>query len=406
MKFQLIVLGCIGATVACASDGGESAASLAQAELVSSQRNVATPIVRVYDAAAGKHVVVVDPLTQKPLSAWDGKYMEMLAADEYVKCVAEVGGMGRNVPFPVAREPLPMVESWMTDPEMARISDFVSQNQCARTKYGTPPVFPSSAVTEWANRRTDPECNRAASDGEPAAAIALPDKNPSETLIDSFIDHRISPSNQFALTASEHTPRNTDVDAYEIVYRASVNLCFAKHLNALLEEPEIFTATTEEHLLLVGLAQERAQVALMKLGHILKLAARDGSGMPMTDAGGDAGGAYLRYWLNQHPEQLDVVRSRFLTALQLEQATSTAFASYLERQAGARWTSEDGATAYMRDWGAGSARARLLSLVFGGGALQDLWESETWTPISWFSEIPGGNPRSASHCSIQSSPRL
>lgn len=393
----LFVVFLFSVAMGCADARTDFLASVNLAQLTeSSGRTVAEPIVRIYNPgnnppSTGSFSVPVDSTTQKPISAWNGSYAEMLAADEYVKCVSEVVGVRPSRMANRWDEGHPsMAISVTSDPAMSRIETYISENGCASEKYlirDGAMVFPSSTLT-WIDRRTNVDCNQSVSDGTRVAAIALPALNLAlSTPITSFLSHiDDSDVGNFIVSENPDNPFGTVDNSYDYLYHANVGLCFANRLEQLLEEAEVFTTSTQEHLMLLGLAYERSQDAMMRFGYLLKLAAKPTSDMPMDNLNGPAIGAYLRYWLDSHSEQVDIARDNFLQAMRLTSTTATTLATYLERQAGARWTSKSAANAFDRDWGVGSARDRLMSLVHGGGVLRDLWgdNSAENSMVNWF----------------------
>ena len=374
---------------ACADVPSETVGLAVQAEL-SSSRTVASPIVRVYDKSADVCSSPVSSLTKKRISAWDGSYIEMLIADEYVKCVSEVVGLEPKMPNGAVLEHLALSDRYSPDSPMSRIEGFITQGSCARTEYAIDSVtktmvFPTAAL-EWAYRRTDPECNRQNLDEVPIAAIELPETDTSSSApIANFLAN-VSKVENFSWVSGANS---TIPRAFGYLYSSNVGLCFAKRLNQMLEESETFTTTTQEHLMLLGLAHEQAETSMMRLGQLLKLSARPIEETPTSNASTLAEGALLRRWFEHQPDQVNVTRKNFLSALRLTNVTSTTLATYLERQAGARWTTVSGADAFSRDWGPGSARSRLLNLVYGGGVLTDLWGDSQWLSSSpkWFTEV-------------------
>jgi hypothetical protein len=402
MKTNLTAMALVVVVSGCAfgdsgSDDLNEVGMVSQAVQLSSARTVPYPIVTKWED--GSVQTQYDPLTNKPRLAWDAGYMEMLIADEYAKCVVEVAGESLPAGSDFA---YPSIEQ--DSPAMHRIASAVSKSPCARNEYlPLPNAFPQAPV-EWAVRRSDPHCNIDPTTGEPLAAITLPKPDDSSMVRDfaqKVEDAKTDPATPLGgfVCVPNSNLKCTKADAFEYLYQADVGQCFAERLSELLEGAEIFSADTQQHMLTLGLAHERAQDAMMKLGHLLKLQRKDPSDLPMNNNNGDgtSTGAVLRLWIESSPAQIDRIRTKFLRATRLVAATSTSLANYLERQAGARWTTAAGGGAFSRDWGIGSARNRLLNLVYGGGSLDDLWGVENYAgdDIPWFSEIrtPSSDPQ-------------
>ncbi|MGE5788826.1 MAG: hypothetical protein ACM3ZE_29830, partial [Myxococcales bacterium] len=380
-------------------DGFEKVGTAEQATtLGASGRSVPYPVVREL-TDSGEIVDQIDPTTQKPRTAWDGTYTELLIADEYAKCVSEVSGL--DVPYVEFEDAYPNLAD--SGPALERVQLSIHSGTCPRSQYrsGGTIRYPVDAI-EWALRRADPLCNVDPSTGEHRAALELPQLD-AKSVLGSLVrwqkgyPEKVPPVPGHAgFTLAPSMDPITVEEAYNFVYRGNIGVCFAQRLNELLESPEAFTVSSQEHMLLLGLVQERAQDAMMKLGYLLKLSQRDAQDIPTSNLGGDASvgsntGAYLRFWLDStNAAPISAIRNAFLRAVALATAGTTALASYLERQAGARWTSAANATGFERDWGARSARGRLMNLVFGGGALVDLWNLESdWVMDGWFSPVEG-----------------
>lgn len=359
-----------------------------QAVVVSSGTRVPLPIQRIYKASTGSISTVVDSLTGNPKSAWSASYSELLMADAYAQCVAETVGLEQPV-FYNGYSGWPDIAQQSVNGETAlhRMVAAMTANPCARTEYTARDsagamVFPEDAI-EWAYRRSDPTCNRDGATGEAVAAFTLPSLDVNSPVQDYLTRQ------PFASFVFEDTTNSTQFGAFDFIYRAHVNLCLADRIHSLLERINVFETTTQEHTLLLGQAYERAQDAMMRLGYLLKYHQRSGADMPWTNRDGNAAGAYLRIWLlTASSAVVDQVRGKFLHSLHLTNSGATALARYFERQAGARWTTVASPSAFGRDWAAGSARSRLMNLVYGGGTHKDLWGDSTglWE-IPWFADL-------------------
>ncbi|HEY5961915.1 MAG TPA: hypothetical protein VIV60_35390, partial [Polyangiaceae bacterium] len=367
--------GCADSGMGEADSGTSDVGVAAQAVVTTSSQTVAHPIARKMNGSL--IVDDIDSTTNKARKAWDASYSEMLIADEYAKCVAEVAG--QTIPSFITASSYPSMQA--SGAALNRTAEAIDRGACPSYDYSPNSTsFPPTPL-EWAHRRADPNCNVDPVTGNKVAALKLPATDPNSP-VTAFATDPAVPS--FTITSFD-----TRVYGYSYLYRAYVGLCFAERVNSLLESAEVFTATTQEHMLLLGLVHERAQDAMMKLGHILKYLNRDSTGLPYNSSGGPAAGAYLRLWLGNHPTYVAPLREKFFEAVQLASSASMEFARYLERQAGARWTTDSSGSDFGRDWGIGSACNRLMNLVFGGGALGDLWGVEDYVgiPHDWFSAI-------------------
>jgi hypothetical protein len=355
-----------------------------QRETTTLTQSMAYPIVRKIEN--GTIVDDIDPSTNKARKAWDVSYSEMLIADEYAKCVAEQAGT--SVPeFIKSSEEYPKMTD--TGLSLLRTSAAIDSGACPVGGDDDPTKFPPTAL-EWLRRRTTPSCNVDPVTGSKAAAWNLPAMD-SDSPVAAFAANPEVPD-----TAWNHREDTWNVRrySYQTLYESHVGLCFAERLNQLLESADAFTITTEEHMLLLGLVRERSQGAMLTLGHILKYLNKDNSDIPNDAHAGPTNGAYLYDWLETNQRFIKPLRNKFFEAVYLNMSAAVAFATFLERQAGARWTTDDSGTAFGRDWAIGSARNRLMSLVFGGAPLGDLWGTDDTSvgaeARDWFSKVREG----------------
>ncbi len=392
-------LGLFGLSLACGSVEDPPLGSSSDALSASSPGSVVMPI-KVSPNRPFRPVM--DPKTGGSKSAWDGSYLEILLADAYGLCVAEVAGLE--------------VPSFLNGNEYPALSQAIVGFEGVEAKMGESPCpvigapgydFDESGMlgtppspVEWAFRRSTSTCNENAESGTQGAAFELPATNPVSPVLD-FVDWANA---QTSFTLSEkdgELETNSELTqslAYRRVHLAQVSLCVSQRLDALLDDGAMLTATTEEHVLLQSLAHQTAQTAMVELGRVLNLSTKSGS-PPEGNEGSVAVGAYLRHWMDDHEDVVSVIEASFHRAVRLTAVTAMDFAQYLERQAGARWTTASNQTAFNRDWGYHSARGRLMNLVFGGAVLDDIWGSATNEAPEdyWFTPVraQSGDPRVA-----------
>lgn len=395
MKKSFSALVLVAAASGCAfADAGiqesEIVANAIQGVVANSGRSVPYPVLRAGTLADGFHDVI-DPLTNRPKISWDRSYAELLIADEYAKCAAELTGIPSRI-YSTDGEEYPSFGD--SGPALVRVQETITNSACPRVEYrpdGDAVLFPEPVI-EYSLRRQDPACNVDPTTGEHRAAIVLPSVDSSSILQNYWGWFRggdgTSAHAGFDLAPIPDT--TTVIDSYRFVYRAAMGVCFARRLNELLDSPEIFTVSTQEHMLILGLVHERAQDSMMKLGHLLKLSRRPSDDMPHTNSVSNPNfGAFLRTWIDSPKAPLERIRSDFLTAVALTSSGATSFASLLQRQAGAGWTSARTPNDFERRWGARSARGRLMRLVFGGSPLADLWGEDVTNMYEYFHPIQG-----------------
>ena len=190
---------------------------------------------------------------------------------------------------------------------------------------------------EWFRRRTTPGCNVDPATGKAAAAIDPQIGTNPNSPTASFLAWVI----QNNLTGMEDAP-TTMVQAY-------TSLCVAQKLNAALEDNAVFSSTSDEHMYLLGTAHEQATVASHLLSRIVQVMLLPGA-IPSADSGS---GALLRNWMeytNNGQWKTTIVQD-YVRSLRLMTTLTTDFGSFLERQAGSRWTTSATSDPYNKELG-------------------------------------------------------
>ncbi len=392
MKKSITAVALVAVASGCAfgdsgtSEGGEEIVSMAEQPLESAKlAAVPYPIQRDQDPQGGQ-AVRTDPLTGKPLKGWSASHAELLIADAYGQCVAEVAGL--NVPQTLHLSDYPSMSQATLS--LGRVETAITENPCSfvgdpMIEYGVTNgkfVYPPAAI-EWVYRRTSPFCNMDEG-GALVRAMVRPTPDTSSPLL-GLVTWSQTQQAFYAAPPVDHFILR---DSYALLHKGFVGLCTAQRVSSLLEDADALVMTTREHMLMLGVAQETAQSATMALGYLLKVHSRtnNASEVPAETSSGGGSEAYLWHWMNGNASVVPTIGTAFLHAVRLLSSTSTELATYLERQAGARWTTSSASDAFSRDWGVGSARNRLMSFIYGGGALTDLW-GDVQSGKQWFGEV-------------------
>ncbi len=409
MKTRITILAIIASVLsACAGEDSEPSASLRQADTVGIPKASSVPYPIQVDPVTWEPVI--DDRTGKPISAWDASYAELLAADAYVQCVNSATGFS---------ERMLAMDSQSGDGNLAlrgtaidKIADEMAKSPCpvdhARDCYDPPDnICYGTPTEEWMFRRTTAQCNISPSTGENVAALTLPPMDPKSPVV------RFEAWSEQELAKTDHSqrvfryptegPGNDWLSlavfrVYGDVFAATVDLCMAQRMTTVLEDADVLSATDDEHMMILGLARERAQAAMLRFAHILKIRTRQD--VPETADTEYTWTPVLYHWMvndpgdgsTDKPPVTDIMLANFVRSIRLANATTTAFAAYLERQAGARWTSSGSRDAFQRDYGPESARSRLMAVLYGGDPLGDMWGEKDWSSgLPYFAPVREGS---------------
>ena len=356
--------------VACSSGPSGSTKLATVAQRVDLGQSISTPTPIQIDPNNG-YYPVSDPTTNKPKSAWDGNNSELLAADVTAQCMMKMAGF-----------------TWTHSPwgfgygiPLGGTGDHITKSPCELPTYDhdNPDLWPQG-YEEWYNRRTSSLCNYDPSTNSTVAAF------------DPVSTDTSSPAYMFMSWLTTHAQNNTRWylnDLASIVGSAYVGLCVAEKLNETLDDAVVLATATDEHVELLAFQYTAAVEAAMQLGYLVKVIAKPES--PPSSDNSTAGEANLvRNWLNDPNNQVaKQVIADYVAAVKVYISAMSEFAQYLERQAGARWTSASSASAFDKDWGAYSARGRLMNLVYGGGVWADQFGEYAYGAPTWFTQVNG-----------------
>lgn len=378
MKYvKLLVCATVLSTVACATVEDETTATVRQASENSDSQGVIYPI--QVESTTGK--AVIDSMTGKPKRAWDGTKTQLKIADTYAQCLSDAG-MYQNV-FPPSI--LATVDSvggrGLGYSVLGRATSLMKENVC----YSETAV----KVEGWLKQRQTPNCNRDDTSGVPLAAFSYTPQSgdtPAIAFRNWSIDNgKLVPASRwFDYTTATDYLESRAIDLTRDLFESHVYLCIATKLHAQLEEGDIFTLDNEEHAQLLAATRETAQTAMLRLGVLAKVAGVNGSTPSRADP--ETGRwPMLRAFFDRVPTRRNELIANFLRATRLASQSSMELATFLERQAGARWTTSNEGNAFERDWGPDSARSKLMALVFGGNVLEQA--DALYNPRSWFPKL-------------------
>lgn len=298
------------------------------------------------------------------IPAWDGSNADLMAADAYSAC---------SVSSPATKYETG-VERSGSDQYLRYLRSLMSQATC-----GAVTPFPDQPEANWALIRQEARCNVDPNSG--TFAVAEPFERDINNLrdISAYVTFYEPPSAPFwgvkGFNGGTAGLLEAQATAGLELETGSLNLCMAQHLREQLNSGQTLFISSDEHVELLGVVQERAQLAVLGYSILAKIiTARDPSPPPMTlTAGGFHEAIMIRAWADRVPaKHLERLGEDFATAIALQVQTATEYADVLQRLASSRPTPPGELGQADRDWAAGQPRLRLLNLLYGGDPIGDL----------------------------------
>src|SRR6266540_5912307 len=272
--------------------------------------------------------------------AWDGTLVDLMAADAWAECEF---GLFRDL-----EDDAPEADAYLN-----HLMGKMRSASCANN-------FNVPAVTDWYfSRAFHPECNVDPSTGTAATVSFEPQVND----IYSF---------GFDLQA-------TDPDTLNLAYHesareravAAVNLCMAQRLRERMASADSLFASTEQQVELLEVIRQRAQLAMIQYGLLGLATAQDvpsdfvvSEPLQVVPALHNWGRAVLT-----SSRGAETFGQDFAAAIKLHIDSTREETELLVRSAAARNDTRNVSSPADLDWGTGSARQRLLRLLYGGDAL-------------------------------------
>lgn len=282
----------------------------------------------------------------KPVPNWGGSVVDLMAADAWALCTQ---GTTRSSADDAAE----------ADAYLARLRDLIAASRCTLTGAG------NFEAARWLVHRQDPECNFDTSTGakarvtfpaHPRAEYAIPTPSASD------------------LPAPNSTIRfQAVVDAQQEVDVAEVNLCMAQRLREHMATADTLIASSQDLRQLLEVIRERVQIAMLQytlIGNALY------NNDPVTSNAITHPRqivAVFDFWRQQlGTDALRRFGQDFAAAIKLHVDVTRELGELLLRSASARSEPETfGQSTGEQMWGRGSARRKLLSLLYGGDPLSN-----------------------------------
>ncbi|MDX2054208.1 MAG: hypothetical protein SFV15_17540 [Polyangiaceae bacterium] len=271
-------------------------------------------------------------------SAWDGSLVDLMAADALGQCTS--GARLGITAIDYGAQP---------DAYLGKLWGLMDKAAC-RHVGDNPIVYDTNAA--WRASRATPECNLDTRTGRPAVSGTAKGR-PSVPALASV---------QFKLTNGNWYWANNSVAYPEL------NLCMAARLREKLSSAEMLFASEDQQAEMLGVIRERAQLAAIGYSIVgrafaMNLSLPTGASSPDLDA--------LASWaqdpLRAQDGHLGTLGDDFATATRILMDVTYEYARFLQRRAAAGWSSENSSNAATKRWGEGSARTRLMNLLYGGG---------------------------------------
>ncbi|MDX2054206.1 MAG: hypothetical protein SFV15_17530 [Polyangiaceae bacterium] len=335
MKYSLVYRHVVGTLIAgalvlalgCSSQQEPAAATLQSRLGQSLPKTGFVPLpLKATPVALGGDPNVASP----PQTAWEGSLADLIAADALVQCTLK--NNARNYIYVEFKDG--------PDVYIKRLITLMSRASC----------FTWNAEGKldresWSESRRNPACNL-----------------DTRTGLNAFVR---DPAKRAFTTAFSDFPDNSNV-VDEFAY-VDLNLCLAMQLRQGLNSAEILFASEDEQAQLLGIIRERAQIAALgyaKLARILM--------MPQPPAYRPTKRYYfsdIQTWGADpaNGDSLKYLGEDFATSVRLLINSTTEYARFLQRRAATGWSSEAGVPRAQALWGEGSARVRLMNLLYGGG---------------------------------------
>ncbi len=306
--------------------------------------------------------VKVNATTGEPVEpvslGWDATLPDLMAADAYAQCAVAA-----------AREvSVPQIADMTGNDEYLRwLQGKMKQSACRKGK------IPTTEEAWVVGRSEHSRCNADPRTLSPGTIAPI-----RESLEASETPHAalglVQLNDLYVSGVLKNTPSAggaLSVARMEFQY-AHLNLCMALRLRSQLESADVLFATAEDQSALLGLIQERAELAVAYYALLTKVI---GSPEPMP-AGGFAI-QNVQSWLPivaawariAGDVTLKNLGLDFDLAIKTHIEATTRFAKELQRKASERKASRSDPVLARGNWGKGSPRARLLSLLYGGDAL-------------------------------------
>ncbi len=307
-------------------------------------RSVFFPVPVKTDAATGK------PTAEVKLG-WDASLSDLMAADAYAQCAV------------ASTDP--------TTPEAANIAGNDEYLEWLRNKMGQTachdPNGGNTIESKWVFSRTQrADCN---ADPYTLSPGTIPGYDVAEKSYASLGSTSLADLHASGLISSGNDAAALFYASREIRY-AQLNLCMALRLRQQLETADAFFASSAEHTNLVGLTQERAELAVASFSLLAKVIGSPDPTSGYTISNAEAWFPILRVWAKLTDKRnLTDLGNDFALAIKLHIESTELFSRELQHQASARKDAREIPNRAKGDWGTGSPRVRLLNLLYGGDAL-------------------------------------
>ena len=323
-------------------------------------------------------VVVVNGTVQtdtngRPISAWDGTLVDLIAADAYAQCAANTATTAGQV----------------SDRFLQRLSAKMTPARCTGA---VKPATSDFAITDanslagwWATQRLDPHCNADPSTGQPKP-IRL--TNAKRHVIPDAID---PVSARLAEARAE-------------VNFAEANLCIAQRMREVVSTGDGLTLSAADQRQVLETIRERSQLAMLQYSALGSIFASTQVPLPALPAT-PSPTFYtqiiptLQAWAHSSDPNDATAMSElgvdFVNAVQLHSVASQELADLLWRSASA-FLARGGPNVSQPDdaWGPASWRQRMMALLYGGDPLVQPRKTEPAAPWTHFDlGTEPGDPR-------------
>ncbi|MDX2054204.1 MAG: SBBP repeat-containing protein [Polyangiaceae bacterium] len=384
MKSLIFVLTLAACTWACSSRPNDPRAASKTSPLTTTPLPEPGP-----NLVGGRFVpgpVVVDTTTGKPIeekdgtfrNAWAGSLSDLLTADAFADCSVSSADYQLST-SPQWSQPgisaedagaLHGIDAYLGYLEVLMVSSLQAKCHDPNEK---------SITAQWVQARANPNCNVDTETRKPTARI---DVGPNQTAIaavrrdvGAYATFNGSPTlwkGPKGETLSGAALASAQRAASRELNYADLNLCMAEKLREYTNSPAIFTASARDHEEIVAATRERAQLSMIQYSMLASVfSAWQWSETPSHLVVNDANAflPLLRAWSDwaqlNSPASLTRVGEDYARATRLTINATQVYADLLSRRASAQpapSSSEAQGTL-------GSARTRLMNLLYGGDPL-------------------------------------